>query len=168
PDYVLLVGDAKRRDALVRALREQVLARYGDLGDATDYTRIVNDAQFMRLQGCIDDAHGRGLDIVPLAPVHDRARRLFAPTLVLDPGDDAAVMQEEIFGPILPILRVDSVDAAIAFVNARERPLALYPFSRDRGNIERILQHTLAGGVTVNDTLLHFAIERLPFGGIGA
>ena len=87
---------------------------------------------------------------------------------MLDPPEDATLMREEIFGPILPVLCVDSLDEAIAFVNARPRPLALYPFSRERGDVERILRSTLAGGVTVNDTLLHFAAENLPFGGVGA
>ncbi|TWT22476.1 coniferyl aldehyde dehydrogenase [Luteimonas marina] len=168
PDYVLLVGDAARRDALVQALRDEVAARYGDLSDAGDYTRIINDAQFARLQGYLEDARARGLDIVALTSTHDPATRLFAPTLVLEPGDDATVMQEEIFGPILPIRSVDSLDAAIAHVNANDRPLALYPFSHDRASVERILHHTLAGGVTVNDTLLHFGINALPFGGVGA
>jgi len=167
PDYVLLVGDEARRDALVQALREQAAARYGDLRDAGDYTRIINDAQFARLDGYLDDARGRGLRVVALAPAHDRAQRLFAPTLVLEPGDDAAVMQDEIFGPILPIRSVASLDAAIAEVNARDRPLALYPFSDDRGEVEKILSATLAGGVTVNDSLLHFGVSALPFGGIG-
>ncbi|WP_202841646.1 coniferyl aldehyde dehydrogenase [Luteimonas saliphila] len=168
PDYVLLVGDAARRDALVAALQAEATARYGDLREAGDYTRIVNDAQFARLQAHLDDARARGLQVVALAPTHDPGGRLFAPTLVLEPGDDATVMQEEIFGPILPIRSVASLDHAIAEVNARERPLALYPFSDDRASVERILQRTLAGGVTVNDTLIHFGINALPFGGVGA
>src|SRR5690606_29215847 len=116
----------------------------------------------------LDDARGRGLEGVPLAPAHDPAQRLFAPTLVLEPGADASLMQEEIFGPILPIRSVASVDAALAAVSRRERPLALYPFSDDRASVERILRGTLAGGVTVNDTLLHFGVDALPFGGVGA
>ncbi|AKC88304.1 aldehyde dehydrogenase [Pseudoxanthomonas suwonensis] len=168
PDYVLLVG-RQRRDALVQALRAQVAARYGGLqGDAEDYTRIVNDAQFARLQRWLDEARERGCEVLPLAAAHDPARRLFAPTLVLDPPDDIALMREEIFGPILPVRVVDSLEQAIDFVNARPRPLALYPFSRDRSEVETVLRHTLAGGVTVNDTLLHFAAENLPFGGVGA
>ncbi|MCW5580219.1 MAG: aldehyde dehydrogenase family protein, partial [Luteimonas sp.] len=166
-DYVLLVGDAARRDALVQALRAEVSARYGDLRDAGDYTRIINDAQFARLDGYLDDARARGLQVIGLAPVHDPAGRLFAPTLVLEPGDDAALMQDEIFGPILPIRTVASLDAAIAEVNARDRPLALYPFSDDRSEVDRLLHATLAGGVTVNDSLLHFGVSALPFGGIG-
>lgn len=166
PDYVLLIGRS-RRDALVQALREQVAARYGDLSDAGDFTRIINDGQFARLDGYLDDARQRGHEVVPLAPKHDRAQRLFAPTVVLEPGDEAKVMQDEIFGPILPIRTVDSLDEAIAYVNAHDRPLALYPFSHDRARVEKILDATLAGGVTVNDTVLHFGINALPFGGIG-
>ena len=167
PDYVLLVG-RERRDALVQALREQVRARYGDnLAGAGDYSRIVNDGQYARLQGYVDDARARGLETIELGKA-DPAQRLFPPTLVLEPGDDARVMQEEIFGPVFPIRSVDSLDAAIAYVNAHDRPLALYPFSHDRDNVEKILRDTLAGGVTVNDTLIHFGINALPFGGIGA
>ncbi len=166
PDYVLLVG-RQRRDALVQALRNEVAARYGDLSDAVDFTRIINDGQFARLESYLDDARQRGHDVVPLAPTHDRTQRLFAPTVVIEPGDDAKVMQDEIFGPILPIRTVDSLDDAIAYVNAHDRPLALYPFSHDRARVETILRTTLAGGVTVNDTVLHFGISALPFGGIG-
>ncbi len=165
PDYILV--DADRRDALVQALRDQVQARYGGLQDARDYTRIINDSQYMRLSGYLDDARARGLEIIPLAGNGDPQQRLFPPTLVLEPGDDARVMQEEIFGPILPIRSVRSVDEAIDYVNAHDRPLALYPFSHDRAEVEKILRSTLAGGVTVNDTVLHFGINALPFGGIG-
>ena len=169
PDYVLI--DAARRDALVAALRTQVHARYGaDMDNAGDYTRVVNDGQYRRLRGHVDDARARGLDVIELAQV-DAARadaeRLLPPTLVLDPGDDATVMQEEIFGPILPIRGYASLDEALAYVESHDRPLALYPFSRDRGTVERILGRLIAGGVTVNDTLLHFAATNLPFGGIG-
>ena len=166
PDYVLLVGRS-RRDALVQALRDQVAARYGDLSDAGDYTRIINDGQFARLDGYLDDARQRGLEVIPLAAAHDRGQRLFAPAVVLEPGDDAKVMQDEIFGPILPIRTVGSLDEALAYINAHDRPLALYPFSHDRDRVEKILQNTLAGGVTVNDTVLHFGINALPFGGVG-
>ena len=169
PDYVLI--DAARRDALVAALRAQVRERYGaDLANAGDYTRVVNDGQYRRLRGHVDDARARGLDVIELATV-DAARadaeRLLPPTLILDPGDDATVMQEEIFGPLLPIRGYASLDEAMAYVEAHDRPLALYPFSRDRGTVERILGRLVAGGVTVNDTLLHFAAADLPFGGIG-
>lgn len=169
PDYVLI--DAARRDALVEALRAQVRARYGaDMANAGDYTRVVNDGQYRRLRDHVDDARARGVDVIELTNV-DAARadaeRLMPPTLILDPGDDATVMQEEIFGPLLPIRGYASLDDALAYVEAHDRPLALYPFSRDRATVERILGRLVAGGVTVNDTLLHFAAADLPFGGIG-
>ncbi len=169
PDYVLV--DAGRVDALVQALREQVGARYGNFDDASDYSRIINDAQFARLKGYVSDARARGLQVIELAQIdaeRQRRERLFPPTLILQPGDDATVMQEEIFGPILPVRSYRTLDDAIATINGRDRPLALYPFSHDAATVEKILGRTVSGGVTVNDTLLHFAINGLPFGGIGA
>ncbi len=169
PDYILI--DAARRDALVDALRAQVHARYGaDMGQAEHYTRVVNEGQYRRLRGYIDDARERGLTVIELSSVDTaqaESQHLLPPTLILDPGDDAKVMQDEIFGPILPILGYASLDEAIAYVESHDRPLALYPFSRDRATVERILSRLIAGGVTVNDTLLHFAANELPFGGIG-
>src|SRR5690606_38623790 len=167
PDYVLVVGKA-RRDALVQALRAEAAARWPDLaGAAADYTRIIDHAQFARLQQWLDQARERGCEVVPLVPGHDPARRVVAPALVLDPPADLALMREEIFGPILPLLAVDSLEEAIDFINARPRPLALYPFG-NHAQAGQVLRSTLAGGVTVNDTLLHFAAEHLPFGGVGA
>ena len=167
PDYVLV--PAGKRDALVQALRAEVQARYGhDLSNLDDYTRIVNDGQYARLQGYLADAAARGVEVLTLAGQADPAQRLLPPTLLLDPPDASAVMQEEIFGPLLPIKGYRTLDEAIAFVNARDRPLALYPFSNDRAIVDRILQETLAGGVSVNDTLFHFAVGDLPFGGVGA
>ena len=167
-DYALV--DAPRMDAFVDALRAEVRARFGDLEDASHYTRIINDAQYARLQAYLDDARTCGCTVVELAQVDaERARRerLLPPTLVLDPPDDALLMREEIFGPILPVKRYAALDAALAYINVHDRPLALYPFSNDAATIERVLQHTTSGGVTVNDTLVHFGVHALPFGGIG-
>ncbi|MFL6591760.1 MAG: aldehyde dehydrogenase family protein [Luteimonas sp.] len=168
-DYALV--DAARRDAFVEAMRMQLHARYGDLAQPDDYTRIINDAEYARLLALVDDARARGARVLqPIAvdPGRGRRERLFPPTLVLDAPRDCALMREEIFGPILPVIAYASVDEAIDYVNGFERPLALYPFSRDRNLIERVLRDTLAGGVSVNDTLLHFGVHELPFGGIGA
>ena len=166
PDYVLVPKAS--RDALVKALRAEVWARYGEqLDNLQDYTRVINDAQFARLKGYLDDAKSRGIEKVTLAGHADPAQRLMPPTLLLDPGDDALVMQEEIFGPLLPIKTYRTLEDAIAYVNAHDRPLALYPFSQDKATVEKILQQTLAGGVSVNDTLFHFAVGDLPFGGVG-
>ena len=96
-----------------------------------------------------------------------RAERLLPPTLVLDAPDDSELMRHEIFGPILPVKAYAQLDEAIAYIATHDRPLALYPFSNDHASVERILDATLAGGVAVNDTLVHFAVDSLPFGGIG-
>ncbi|MDR2872174.1 MAG: coniferyl aldehyde dehydrogenase [Xanthomonadaceae bacterium] len=165
PDYVL-VGPA-RRDALIDAFHEQIRARYGPSANHADYTRIITPDHYARLQAYVDDARARGWDVLTLAE-GDPAQCVFPPTLILDPENDARVMQEEIFGPVLPIVTIDSLDDAIAYIRRRERPLALYPFSASRATVNRILQAVLPGGVTVNDTLLHFAVDALPFGGVGA
>jgi coniferyl-aldehyde dehydrogenase len=171
PDYVLVEGGADRVQALADALAAQVRERYGDdLAASPDYTRIINARQYQRLAAHVDDARTRGLDVRALAsvPADAAQQRLIAPTLILQPDDDATVMGEEIFGPLLPIIAVESVSAAIACINRKDRPLALYPFSHDRKRVDALLHGTVAGGITVNDTLLHFAAEGLPFGGVGA
>ena len=166
PDYVLV--PAGQRDAFIDALRAEVQARYGaDLSNLSDYTRVVNAGQYARLQGYLDDAAARGIETLTLAGRADPVSRVLPPTVLLEPGDDATVMQEEIFGPLLPVKSYRTLDEAIAYVNAHDRPLALYPFSHDRATVERILARTLAGGVSVNDTLFHFAVGNLPFGGVG-
>jgi coniferyl-aldehyde dehydrogenase len=167
-DYVLV--DTARRDAFVEAIRKEVVARYGDLHDAGDYTRIINDAQYARLQSYLDDARARGHEVIELIAVEpERARRerLLPPTLVIEPGDDAKLMREEIFGPILPIRGYRTLDEAIAIANRNDQPLSLYPFSNDRATVERILSRTRSGGVTVNDTLLYYGVHSLPLGGVG-
>lgn len=169
PDYALI--DTARQREFVQALQQQVRERYGDFSDADDYTRIINEGQYRRLQGYLAQARQRGVPVIPLAQV-DEARadreRLLVPTVVLDPPDDLDLMREEIFGPILPVRAYPDLDAALADVLSRDRPLALYPFSHDTATVERILGQVVAGGVTVNDTLLHFAADGLPFGGVGA
>jgi len=169
PDYVLI--DGARQREFVQALQQQVRARYGDFSEAGDYTRIINEGQYQRLQGYLAQARQRGVPVIPLAQV-DAARadreRLLAPTVVLDPPDDLDLMREEIFGPILPVRAYPDLDAALADVLSRDRPLALYPFSHDGAVVRHILDTVVAGGATVNDTLLHFAAENLPFGGVGA
>ncbi|NUS60111.1 MAG: aldehyde dehydrogenase family protein, partial [Lysobacter sp.] len=167
-DYALV--DAARRDAFVEALRAQVRARFGDLSDASNYTRIINTAQFDRLQAWLEDARARGAMVLPLIDVDAqrmRTERLLPPTLVLDAPDDSDVMRNEIFGPILPLRTYARLDDALAYIATHDRPLALYPFSNDRATVEHIVDANLSGGVSVNDTLVHFAVDTLPFGGIG-
>ena len=135
-----------------------------------DYTAIVNERHFDRLAGYLDEAAATGARIVNLAPAQDkpdRASRRFPPHLVLDAAGDCRVMREEIFGPILPVIGYGALDEAIRYVNERPRPLALYCFDHDDARVERLLDETIAGGVTINDTILHIAQDDLPFGGVG-
>jgi len=168
PDYVLIDGSRQRE--LLQQLQTQVRARYGDFSNADDYTRIINEGQYQRLLGYLAQAHERGVPVIELASIEpERARRerLIVPTIVLDPPADLDLMQEEIFGPILPVCAYPDLDAALEAVQDRDRPLALYVFSGQRSVVEHVLGQIVAGGVTVNDTLLHFAINGLPFGGVG-
>ncbi|SEO71876.1 coniferyl aldehyde dehydrogenase [Aquisalimonas asiatica] len=168
PDYVLCTP--ARRDALLAAIRATVARRYPRLGDNPDYTSIVNAGQHERLLALLDDARQKGARIEAINPAgegHPDGRRL-APHLVLDAPDGARVLEEELFGPILPIVTVPDLDAALAYVARRPRPLALYYFGRDRGRQQRVLRESHSGGVCLNDTLLHVAQDNLPFGGVGA
>ena len=122
-------------------------------------------------RGYVEDAKERGATIVEINPANEtfdaaKAHKI-APTLVLDPTDDMLVMQEEIFGPILPIKTYKTLDEAIDYVNDHPRPLALYFFGHDKAEIEQVLAETISGGVSVNETMLHVAQDDLPFGGVG-
>ena len=168
PDYVLV--PRAERDAFVQALREEIAARYPQLDGNPDYTRIVNPAQYRRLRDWLDEASARGARVLALRdidPARADSERLIAPTLVMDAPADCRLMREEIFGPILPLLAYDGFDEALAYVNAHDRPLAVYHFDMDRARIERVLERTISGGVCINDTVLHIAQSSLPFGGVG-
>ena len=168
PDYVLLPRESMA--AFVQAARDQARRSYpAGLADA-DYCSIVNERQYRRLAGEVDEAAARGARVEPLfdGAARDDARHRLAPVLLVDPPADCGVLREEIFGPVLPLVGYDRVDDAIAFVNARPRPLALYWFDRDSARIEQALRTLPAGGMTINDTLLHVTQHSLPFGGVGA
>ena len=167
PDYVLLPTAA--REGFVQALRTYVQQHYPALRDTPDYTSIVSERQYARLKNLVDDARAKGATVVTLPgeDAHDPARRVFAPTLLLDVDDGMAVMQEEIFGPILPLVGYGAIEEALAYINRHPQPLALYHFDHDRARTERVLDQTLAGGVSVNDAVLHIVQSKLPFGGVG-
>jgi len=168
PDYAIV--PAARRDAFVASLSAARARLYPTLAVNPDYTAIVSERHYKRLAALVADARRKGavvIEVNPAAEKLDAARRKFAPTILVGVTDDMAVMQEEIFGPLLPVETYDSLDEAIARIDARPRPLAFYWFGRDAARRERVLRETIAGGVTINDTLLHFAHEDLPFGGIG-
>jgi coniferyl-aldehyde dehydrogenase len=169
PDYVLV--PQPRREAFVSHLQDAIAKFYPSLRANPDYTSIVNARHYERIVRYIDEARQRGVRIIEINPSNETltpGERKIAPTLLIDPPDDLAAMRDEIFGPLLPIVSYNTLDDAIAYVNARPRPLALYFFGPDRASRERVLTRTVSGGVTVNDTLLHVAADSLPFGGVGA
>ena len=168
PDYLLLPeGDV---DRFLEAWGKAVAALYpkGPASEAS--TSSVNVRHYDRLRGLLDDARAKGARIVETGPSPEHAKtrgHTLPPTLVFDVRDDMRIMQEEIFGPVLPIVTFHDLEQAIAFVNARPRPLALYYFGSSATNRTRVLAQTTSGGVTVNGTLLHYAQDDLPFGGVG-
>ena len=168
PDYVLLPREHVL--AFVEKARAAARKMYPrGLADA-EFCSIINDLQYGRLRDWIEGARAGGARIEPLfegAPHNDVTHRL-GPCLALDAPADAQLMQDEIFGPVLPVVAYDRIEEAIEYIDSRPRPLALYWFDRDSERTKSALLHTTAGGVTVNDTLLHFAQDSLPFGGVGA
>ena len=169
PDYVL-VSEGLEQQFEVETRR--VLATlYPRFVENRDYTRIVSDHHYRRLQSLADDARAHGARIVDLTPAGERGtpeNRVFPPMLVFRPSDAMAVMREEIFGPILPVVTYRTFDEAIAYVNARPRPLALYYFDENMRRVDELLTRTLSGGVTINDCVYHLGQHNLPFGGVGA
>ncbi|WP_115672569.1 coniferyl aldehyde dehydrogenase [Ciceribacter selenitireducens] len=166
PDYALVPRD--RVGAFVAAAKAAAERQYPRLSSNPDYTSIISARHFDRLAGLIEEARDKGAEVIELLPGTDAARRILAPVVVTGANDTMALMREEIFGPILPVIPYDTLDEALAFVNARDRPLALYWFGSDRAAEGRVLNGTISGGVTVNDTILHLAQDNLPFGGVGA
>jgi len=157
PDYVLVEA------SVADAFADQLTAELARFRDRAPSTAIVNERHVARLQGLLDD-HG-GEEVLPRGV--DAATRVMDPVVVREPRPDAPLMQEEIFGPILPVLEVDSVDDAIAFVKARPRPLALYLFTGSGATEDAVLARTHAGSVCINHVLYQVAQTSLPFGGIG-
>jgi len=167
PDYVLI--HHSKRDDFVDLLRTETQKRYSGETAQADRTTIINEMQHSRLSGLLEDAKNKSEAVMPLldeaaTPSHPR---LMTPTLVLEPTPTSAIMNEEIFGPLLPVISYRSIDEAIASILNHERPLALYCFSDNSAEIETVLSQVVAGGVCINDTLYHFACGDLPFGGVG-
>jgi acyl-CoA reductase-like NAD-dependent aldehyde dehydrogenase len=168
PDYVLV--PRAQEQAFAAAAQRVVAELYPTLARNPDFSSIINTRHLARLQGYLDDAAARGAAILPILPAGESlaGTQKMAPTLVANVNDSMQLMQEEIFGPILPLVPYDSLDDAIRYVNARPRPLALYYFGNFDDHIQRVLNETVAGGVTVNETLLHISQDTLPFGGVGS
>ena len=170
PDYLFAPKD--QVDSFVTAAQGAVSKMFPTIKDNPDYTAIVAQRHYERITGYVDDARAKGARIIELKPegedLTQQEHRRIAPTLILDPTDDMKVMQEEIFGPLLPIKTYETVDQAVDYINAHDRPLGLYYFGADAAEQESVVSGTTAGGVTVNDVIFHVAQEDLPFGGVGA
>jgi coniferyl-aldehyde dehydrogenase len=158
-----------RIDQFVQFAREHVQKSFASLA-SPDYTSIIDQRSFDRLLAALDEAREKGATVLPLlpGPAFDAATRKIAPHIVIDAPADCALIRREIFGPILPLRGYQRVDEVIEAVNDGERPLAIYPFSRDRAEVQHIVDHVMSGGVSVNDALFHVAQHDLPFGGVGA
>ena len=170
PDYMLVPEE--QVEAFTAAFEQAVGRVYPSIATNPDYTWIINDHHFARLTGLVTDAVAKGARMIEVGAKASGASasqsRLFLPKLLLGVNDSMEVMNEEIFGPILPIVPYRELDDAIAYVNARPRPLALYLFGPDGPGRRRVLERTTSGNVTVNDTLIHYVQDDLPFGGVGA
>ena len=169
PDYMIVPTDQER--AVVEGLKTAASAMYPTVLANPDYTAIVNDRHFQRLTDWLDDARAKGATVETVNPANEdfgssNARKMPL-HIVTDVTDDMTIMQEEIFGPILPIRRYSDIDDAIAQVNAKDRPLGLYYFGSDEAERTRVTDRTISGGVTVNDVIFHVSMEELPFGGVG-
>ncbi len=169
PDYVYLPEES--RDEFVEHARSCIARMFPTIKDNPDYTSIVNAHHFERLQGYLEDASAKGAKLVELNPAAEdfsqQEHRRIPPTLALDPSEDMQLMQDEIFGPILPVKQYTDLSEALDHVNSKDRPLGLYYFGADKAEETRVLTQTTSGGVTVNDVIMHVGQEDLPFGGVG-
>ena len=166
PDYVLIHENSL--EAFIQAAREFCQAQFGGFINNPDYTSIINSQQVQRLQSHLTDARARGCRVIPLSDEeHDFARRRIVPSLIIDPDSEALCMQEEIFGPLLPVITWRTFDRAVEAINARPHPLALYYFGADPHEIATLKQHTRSGALVINDVMSHVVVHDLPFGGVG-
>ncbi len=167
PDYVYL--PESRQEAFVQTAMGIMAKRYPDLNNG-QFTTVIDDSSFQRLVDTLADAERKGATLINLAPGFepDAATRMMPPHLVLNPGDDAIIMQEEIFGPLLPVRTYRDINEVLTYINHRDRPLGLYLFSNDKALQDRVVKNTISGGVSINDCSFHVAQHDMPFGGVGA
>ncbi|MBW1758650.1 MAG: aldehyde dehydrogenase family protein, partial [Deltaproteobacteria bacterium] len=163
PDY-LFVHESKK-DEFLQKFKENIESSYGlDARRSESYARIVNNRHYQRLAGYIEDAKQKGATVA-YGGGTEGSEDYIEPTVLTDVDPSSAVMTEEIFGPVLPVYTYKSLDEPIAVINAKEKPLALYIYSKSRANIDRIIQNTRAGGTCINHSAVHFFQNNLPFGG---
>lgn len=168
PDFMFLPKG--KTPEFIEKFKACVLEMYPHFKDNQDYTAIINDKQYQRLQNYLDDAQTHGAQIIEINPLHEQLSdvRKISPTLVAGVTPDMQIMQNEIFGPLLPIMEYEQIDDVIDFINSRPRPLALYYFDFDQARAEYVAQRTHSGHFGQNTVLTHVAQDDLPFGGVGA
>lgn len=160
PDYILVQKDIKEK--LLKELKKELLLQFGsDIKSSSDFPRIVNKHSLLRLKNYLNDGE------IYFGGSVDEKDLYLEPTILTNIKENSLIMEEEIFGPILPILEYSSLDEALTYVINKDKPLALYYFSEDSTSIEKVLNSTTSGGVTINDTIIHVASSYLPFGGVG-
>ena len=169
PDYALVPEE--NIDEFVKATIDATSKMYPDMKDNEDFTSIINQKHYDRIQGYLADAKEKGAEVVEINPANEdfsqQPHHKIPPTLVLNPTDDMQIMQEEIFGPVLPIKTYSDVSETVDYINSKDRPLGLYYFGEDSKEKDYVLNNTTSGGVTVNDVISHIQMEDLPFGGVG-
>ncbi|MDF1780788.1 MAG: coniferyl aldehyde dehydrogenase [Alcanivoracaceae bacterium] len=166
-DYILC--PEQRVEELIDALRAQVSEMYPTILNNPDYTSVVNDRQYARLQKVLADAREKGARIVEINPANEdlSTSRKIPLTLVMNISDDMLIAQEEIFGPLMPVVPFKALDDALQYVNERPRPLALYYFDYNDANSRHVINNTHSGGVSLNDTISHVGVDDMGFGGVG-
>ena len=170
PDY-LLVPEEKLHE-VIAAAQKAVSEMYPKLLDNEEYTSVINDRHYDRLNGYLKEAEERGVKVIAINPANEDfgaqvGTRKIPPTLIPEPADDLKVMEEELFGPILPIRTYKEFDETINYINAKPRPLAAYYFGNDSSEEKAVIERTTSGGVCINDVIMHIMQEELPFGGVG-
>ena len=169
PDYALVPEESV--DEFVQATVDVTSEMYPDMKDNDDFTSIINQKHYDRIQGYISDAKEKGAEVLEINPSNEdfsqQPHHKIPPTIILNPTEDMQVMQEEIFGPVLPVKTYKDVSETVDYINSKDRPLGLYYFGEDSKEKDYVLDNTTSGGVTVNDVISHITMEDLPFGGVG-
>ncbi|MEO1220466.1 MAG: coniferyl aldehyde dehydrogenase [Pseudomonadota bacterium] len=169
PDYMYVPENAQ--DDAVQGVVQGATNMYPTVLHNDDYSSIVSDRHFERLQGMVEDARGKGAEVIEVNPAGEdfgnANQRKMPLTILKNVNDEMQAMQEEIFGPVLPVKTYRAIDEAVDYVNENDRPLGLYYFGEDKSEQERVLTRTISGGVTTNDVIFHVSMEDLPFGGVG-
>ena len=169
PDYVLIPEN--KLDQFISHVKETVTDLFPTIKDNDDYTSVINERHYSRLTSYIDEAKEKGCEIIEINPANEdfeqQEHYKIPPTLLINPDDNLKVMQEEIFGPILPVKTYEKFEETIDYVNKKDRPLGLYYFGSNNDELNTVIEKTTSGGVTVNDVIFHVAQDNAPFGGVG-